>query len=273
MPSSAEVELYTVDAFTSEPFAGNPAAVCLLEDERSDKWLQAVAAEMNLSETAYLWRSAESQWRLRWFTPAQEVPLCGHATLASAHVLYETGRARKERVEFETRSGTLAATRVPGGAIELDFPAYRSEPAALPVAIAAALGATPVAARLVERAGREETWLVELAEEAEVRRLAPDFRALRTAGAPALIATARGDESGFDCVSRYFAPGAGVDEDPVTGAAHCALGPYWAERLGKKELRAWQASKRGGELGVRVAGDRVALVGRAVTVVRGTLLR
>lgn len=271
MPSPG-VELYTVDAFTSEPWAGNPAAVCLLEDERSDRWLQAVAAEMNLSETAYLWHTGEDAWRLRWFTPTREVPLCGHATLASAHVLLETGRARAGQIEFATRSGTLRAARVASDGIELDLPAYGSEPAALPAAVAAALGATPVAARLVERAGREETWLLELGREAEVRRLAPDFAALRAAGAPAVIATARGDESGFDCVSRYFAPGAGVDEDPVTGAAHCALGPYWAERLGKSALRAWQASKRGGELGVRVEGARVALTGRAVTVLRGTLL-
>jgi PhzF family phenazine biosynthesis protein len=271
--ASPEVEIHTVDAFTSEPFAGNPAAVCLLEDERSEAWLQAVAAEMNLSETAFLRRSGATAWRLRWFTPALEVPLCGHATLASAHVLFETGRARGEGVEFATRSGTLRARAAGGGAIELDLPAYRSEPAALPGAVLAALGAAPVAVRLVERAGRGETWLLELAGEADVRRLAPDFGALRAAGAPAVIATARGDESGFDCVSRYFAPDVGIDEDPVTGAAHCALGPYWAERLGRKALRAWQASKRGGELGVRVEGDRVALVGRAVTVLRGALLR
>jgi PhzF family phenazine biosynthesis protein len=272
MPRS-EAEIHTVDAFTSEPFAGNPAAVCLLEEERSEAWLQAVAAEMNLSETAYLWRAGDAAWRLRWFTPALEVPLCGHATLASAHVLFETGRAKGDRIEFETRSGVLRARAAGGSAIELDLPAYRSEPAPVPLAVVAALRATPLAVRLVERAGREETWLLELASEAEVRRLAPDFGALRAAGAPAVIATARGDESGFDCVSRYFAPGAGVDEDPVTGAAHCALGPYWAERLGKRELRAWQASRRGGELGVRVEGGRVALLGRAVTVLRGRLLR
>lgn len=271
MPSP-EVEIHTVDAFTSEPFAGNPAAVCLLEDERSEAWLQAVAAEMNLSETAFLWRGGDASWRLRWFTPALEVPLCGHATLASAHVLFETGRAKGERIEFATRSGTLRARAAGGGAIELDFPSYRSEPAPLPGAVVAALRTAPVAVRLVERAGRGETWLLELASEADVRRLAPDFAALRAAGA-AVIATARGGESGFDCVSRYFAPDVGIDEDPVTGAAHCALGPYWAERLGKTALRAWQASKRGGELGVRVEGDRVTLVGRAVTVLRGTLLR
>jgi len=269
-----EVELYVVDAFTREPFAGNPASVCLLEDERSDRWLQAVAAEMNHSETAFLVPAGEGAFRLRWFTPTVEVPFCGHATLASAHVLYESGRARPGAIRFATKSGTLVARSADGDEIELDVPAYRSAPAALPGAVAAALSATPVAVRLVERGGRpEETWLVELANEAAVRRLAPDFAVLRAAGAPAVIATAFGDESGFDCVSRYFAPGAGIDEDPVTGAAHCALGPYWSAKLGKPELRARQASKRGGELRVRVAGDRVVLAGRAVTVVRGALLR
>lgn len=271
--TSPAPEIHIVDAFTSEPFAGNPAAVCLLDEERSGAWLQAVAAEMNLSETAYLWRAGEAAWRLRWFTPAVEVPLCGHATLAAAHLLFETGRARAGTLDFATRSGTLRARPAGDGAIEIDLPALGSEPAPLPAAVAVALGAAPVATRLVERAGREETWLLELAAEADVRRLAPDFAALRAAGAPAVIATARGDESGFDCVSRYFAPGAGIDEDPVTGAAHCALGPYWAERLGKSSLRAWQASRRGGELGVRADGERVALTGRAVTVLRGALLR
>jgi PhzF family phenazine biosynthesis protein len=265
-----EVEIHTVDAFTSEPFAGNPAGVCLLEDTRSDHWLQAVAAEMNLSETAFLWREGAG-YRLRWFTPAVEVPLCGHATLASAHLLFETGRAAGDAISFETRSGTLRATRG-GGAIELDFPAFAFEPALLPAAVAAALGVTPVAASRVARLNGD-SYLVEVGSEREVRGARVDARALPGAGAPSVILTARSETPGIDFVSRYFAPGAGVDEDPVTGAAHCALAPYWAGRLGRTELTGYQASRRGGVVGVRVIGDRVALRGQAVTVMSGRLLR
>jgi predicted PhzF superfamily epimerase YddE/YHI9 len=264
------VEIHTIDAFTSEPFAGNPAAVCLLEDERSDAWLQAVAAEMNLSETAFLWRDGPA-WRLRWFTPAVEVPLCGHATLASAHLLFETGRAEGGAVRFRTKSGELSAARGESG-IELDFPALRSEPALLPVAVAAALGATPLAASRVARLNGDG-YLVEVGSEREVRGARPDPRALLAAGAPSVILTTRSETPGFDFVSRYFAPGAGVDEDPVTGAAHCALAPYWAAKLGRADLVGFQASKRGGVVGVSARGDRVALRGQAVTVLSGRLLK
>jgi PhzF family phenazine biosynthesis protein len=269
--TAREVEIHTVDAFTSEPFAGNPAAVCLLEDERSDRWLQAVAAEMNLSETAFLWRDGGAH-RLRWFTPAVEVPLCGHATLASAHVLFETARAAGDGLRFATKSGELRATREEGGAIELDFPAFSCEPTLLPAAVAVALGVTPLETSRVARLNGDSL-LVEAGSEQEVRGARPDPRALLAAGAPSVILTTRSETPGFDFVSRYFAPGAGVPEDPVTGAAHCALAPYWARKLGKKEMTGYQASARGGVVGVRVEGDRVALRGRAVTVISGRLLK
>jgi PhzF family phenazine biosynthesis protein len=267
--TAREVPIHIVDAFTSEPFAGNPAAVCLLEDARSDRWLQAVAAEMNLSETAFLWREGPG-YRLRWFTPAVEVPLCGHATLASAHLLFESGREGKE-LRFATQSGELRAVRQADG-IELDFPAFRFEPALLPAAVAVALGVTPLESSRVARLNGD-SFLVEVASEREVRGARPDARALLAAGAPSVILTTRSETPGFDFVSRYFAPGAGIDEDPVTGAAHCALGPYWAKKLGRTELVGFQASRRGGVVGVRVQDDRVGLRGQAVTVVSGRLLR
>ena len=268
--TAREVPIHVVDAFTSEPFAGNPAAVCLLEDARSDRWLQAVAEEMNLSETAFLWREGAG-YRLRWFTPAVEVPLCGHATLASAHLLFESGRADADELRFATQSGELRAVRRADG-IELDFPAFRFEPALLPAAVAVALGVTPLESSRVARLNGD-SFLVEVASEREVRGARPDARALLAAGAPSVILTTRSETPGFDFVSRYFAPGAGIDEDPVTGAAHCALAPYWAKKLGKTELTGFQASKRGGVVGVRVLGERVALRGQAVTVVSGRLLR
>jgi PhzF family phenazine biosynthesis protein len=268
--TAREVPIHVVDAFTSEPFAGNPAAVCVLEDTRSDRWLQAVAAEMNLSETAFLWREGPG-YRLRWFTPAVEVPLCGHATLASAHLLFESGAARGDELRFATKSGELRALRRDDG-IELDFPAFAFEPTLLPAAVAVALGVTPLETSRVARLNGD-SFLVETASEREVRGARPDARALLAAGAPSVILTTRSETPGFDFVSRYFAPGFGVDEDPVTGAAHCALAPYWAKKLGKAELTGFQASKRGGVVGVRALGDRVALRGQAVTVVSGRLLR
>lgn len=269
--TAREVEIHTIDAFTSEPFAGNPAAVCVLEDERSDRWLQAVAGEMNLSETAFLWREGPG-FRLRWFTPSVEVPLCGHATLASAHLLFESGRAGGDALRFATKSGELRASRQQDGTIELDFPAFRFEPALLPAAVAVALGVTPLAASRVARLNGD-SYLVEVGSEQEVRGARPDPRGLLAASAPSVILTTRSETPGFDFVSRYFAPGAGVDEDPVTGAAHCALAPYWSEKLGKREMTGYQASARGGVVGVRVEGERVALRGRAVTVVSGRLLK
>jgi predicted PhzF superfamily epimerase YddE/YHI9 len=263
--------LYQVDAFTAEPFAGNPAAVCLLaRGEPADPgWMQRVAAEMNLSETAFLRPGAEpGAWGLRWFTPAVEVELCGHATLAAAHVLWSEGLAAAgEELWFATLSGPLGARPGEDGVVWLDFPATPAEPVDPPDGLLDALGGGP--ARFVGR-GRFD-YLVELAGEADVRDLAPDVRRLAGLGSRGVIVTAAGGSAGYDFVSRYFAPAAGIDEDPVTGSAHCTLGPFWAERLGRVELTGFQASRRGGLVRVRPQGDRVLLGGQAVTVLRGRL--
>ena len=255
-----------VDAFTDRPFAGNPAAVCVLSAPRADAWMRDVAREMNLSETAFL-HPEDGGYRLRWLTPAVEVDLCGHATVASAHVLWEDGHlAAGKQARFYTRSGVLLADRR-GEWIELDFPATVAAAVETPPALVAALGVKAVA---VSR--NKFDYLVEVASEAEVRAAAPDFTALKKAGARGIIVTARASTAGFDFVSRFFAPGSGIDEDPVTGSAHCTLGPYWSERLGKTEFTAYQASARGGIVRVRVNGDRVILGGQAVTVMRAELL-
>jgi PhzF family phenazine biosynthesis protein len=273
--------LFQVDAFTDEPFAGNPAAVCLLEDGTGSLppgaqgpgpgWMQQVAAEMNLSETAFLVPGAgPGSHGLRWFTPTVEVELCGHATLASAHVLWTEGRVPAgQAIRFDTASGPLAARQGDDGTIWLDFPATPAAPADLPAGVVEALGAGPP-----RWAGRARfDYLVELEDEAAVRRLAPDTRGLDGLGDRGVIVTAAaGGADGYDFVSRYFAPAAGIDEDAVTGSAHCALGPFWAERLGRAELTGFQASARGGLVQVRPEGDRVQLGGRAVTVLRGQLV-
>lgn len=265
-----ETELLQIDAFAAEAFAGNPAAVCFLPEPRSDAWLQAVAAEMNLSETAFL-ESRPDGFGLRWFTPGVEVRLCGHATLAAAHALRETGRwDGREPVRFETLSGRLSA-RLDDDWIALDFPALAVAERPLPEPVRAALGVTRAAAHGVLGMHGEHDYLIELADEAAVRAAAPDSAALRASGAQSVIVSARG-EGDFDFVSRFFAPWAGIDEDPVTGSAHCALAPYWSERLGRARLVGFQASQRGGVVDVEVRGERVTLRGRAVTVVRGTLL-
>lgn len=250
-----------VDAFTDAPFTGNPAAVCLLAEPRDAAWMQAVAGEMNLSETAFLRRRPDGAFDLRWFTPTVEVDLCGHATLAAAHVLWEQGVcAGGGEARFHTRSGVLAARRRDGW-IALDFPAVPDRPAAPPPGLIEALGAEP---RYLGRSRFD--YLAELGSEAEVRGLRPDLHRLRAVDTRGVIVTARAAMSGFDFVSRFFAPAAGVDEDPVTGSAHCCLGPYWRTRLRKDEFTAWQASSRGGVVRVRVGGERVELLGRAVTV-------
>ena len=262
------LDLYQVDAFTDRPFAGNPAAVCLLPAPREEGWMQSVAREMNLSETAFLHPEGNGGWRLRWFTPAIEVELCGHATLASAHVLWETGRlAAGETARFHTLSGLLTAERN-GEWITLDFPARRVEEVAPPPGLAEALGIG--APRFVGKSRYD--YLLEIGSEAEVRALDPDHRRLAALPVRGSIVTARADNGPFDFVSRFFAPGSGVDEDPVTGSAHCTLGPHWAQRLGKEELLAFQASARGGVVKVRVEGERVKLGGQAVLVLRGELL-
>jgi PhzF family phenazine biosynthesis protein len=257
--------LYIVDAFTDRPFAGNPAAVCLLDAPRDEAWMQALGAEMNLSETAFLVPEGDG-YRLRWFTPAVEVALCGHATLAGAHVLYETGRLRPAApARFHTRSGLLIVKQSADG-LEMDFPSQPVEACPAPPGLLDALGAE---ARFVGRNGMD--YLVELASEPALRRLTPDFVRLSSVRARGVIVTAAGESSAFDFVSRFFAPQSGVAEDPVTGSAHCALAPYWAAKLGKQDLVGYQASKRGGVVRVGVRGDRVLLRGGAVTVLRGEL--
>ena len=256
-----------VDAFTREPFGGNPAAVCLLPHAAEAPWMQRVAREMNLSETAFLVRRDDGAFDLRWFTPKVEVDLCGHATLASAHVLWTDGQlATGATAVFHTRSGRLSAV-LRDGWIEMDFPAEPDGPVSPPAGLADALGAEPT------YVGRNRLdYLVEVDAEATVRGLAPDARGLGALEARGVIVTARAETDGFDFVSRFFAPRAGVDEDPVTGSAHCCLGPYWRRRLGRDAFTAWQASERGGLVKVAVRGERVTLSGQAVTVLRGELL-
>jgi PhzF family phenazine biosynthesis protein len=255
--------LFHVDAFTDRPFAGNPAAVCLLSGPRDERWMQAVATEMNLSETAFVYPE-DRDWRLRWFTPAVEVDLCGHATLASAHVLWEQGVVDVGRnIAFRTRSGVLTASRR-DDLIELDFPLKPAAESAALEGLAEALGAAVV------RAGRSQfDWLAEVESEEVLRRLKPDWAKLAVLPVRGVIVTSGPSANGNDFVSRFFAPAVGVPEDPVTGSAHCCLADWWGRRLGKTEMIGYQASARGGVVRVRVAGDRVSLGGRALTVVRG----
>lgn len=256
-----KLDLWQVDAFTRTPLAGNPAAVVPLNAWLPDALMQAIAVENNLSETAFLAREGGG-WRIRWFTPSMEVELCGHATLAAGHVLLEHIEPGLDSITFASRSGPLTVTRQ-GDRLALDFPAYPSRKIETPPLLVEALGATPV-----------ETWLgvkmMALFErEADVVALAPDFGKVARIEAFGVIATAPGERSDF--ASRYFVPQAGVDEDPVTGAAHCQLTPYWAKRLGKRQLHARQVSKRGGELWCEDRGDRVTLAGYAVDYLRGKI--
>ena len=258
--------IFIVDAFTERAFAGNPAAVCPLEGAADERWMQQVAAEMNLSETAFLWPEG-NEYRLRWFTPSVEVALCGHATLASAHVLWETERLVKGALaRFHTKSGLLTAKQVADG-IQLDFPAKELEGVSPPDGLLESLGAT---ARYVGK--NEFDYFVEVESEQVVRSLKPDYARLKKFPVRGVIVTARADDARFDFVSRFFAPAAGVDEDPVTGSAHCALAPYWAAKMNKPELVGYQASARGGVVRVRAVGKRVLMSGGACTVVRGELL-
>jgi PhzF family phenazine biosynthesis protein len=255
-----------VDAFTDRAFAGNPAAVCLLPSAADEVWMQQVAREMNLAETAFLVRRTDG-FDLRWFTPAMEVDLCGHATLASAHVLWEEGHLESSQAaRFHTRSGILSASRQ-GELIWLDFPATAPQPVSSLPDLERAIG---VSYRFLGRTTFD--YLVELESEAVVRSLDPDMALLARLGGRGVIVTARASNGSYDFVSRFFAPGAGIPEDPVTGSAHCGLGPYWAGKLGKKELVGYQASARGGTVQVRLEGDRAHLGGQAVTVLRGELL-
>ena len=262
--------MYHVDAFTNRPFAGNPAAVCFLTDQRPASWMQAVAAEMNLSETAFFRPTEEGSWQLRWFTPRVEVDLCGHATLATAHVIWATDMADQgETLKFHTRSGVLTARR-DGLDIVLDFPTKVAEAAPAPPGLIAALGQD---AR--HTASNRMDWLVELADESSVRALQPDLAHLAQVEARGVIVTARADAGQpYDFVSRFFAPAVGVPEDPVTGSAHCALAPFWSQRLGKNNLLGYQASERGGQVGMRLHADRpgrVELLGQAITTMQGVI--
>ena len=264
------VRIVHVDAFTNRPFAGNPAAVCVLAANPPEQWMRDVAREMNLSETAFL-VPQDGGYHLRWFTPAVEVDLCGHATIASAHVLWEDGQmALDAPARFHTRSGLLSAAKR-GHWIELDFPATSAEPAQAPAGLLEALSpGSALDARFVGRSKFD--YLVEVASEKVLRGLDPDHSSLRKIPVRGVVVTARSESAEFDFVSRFFAPGSGIDEDPVTGSSHCALGPHWARQLGKTKLMAYQASARGGVVRVSMEGDRVILGGQAVTVLRGEVI-
>lgn len=261
------IRIVTVDAFTNVPFAGNPAAVCVMEAPRPDDWLRNVARELNLSETAFL-VPYNGDFHLRWLTPAVEVDLCGHATVASAHVLWEDGHLPAgKQARFHTRSGVLTADRS-GEWIELDFPVKIATPAEPPPELLPALGvSSPLAV-----AKNVFDYLVEVESEEELRALKPDHSKLRKIPVRGVIVTARSSSPEFDFISRFFAPGSGIDEDPVTGSAHTALGPYWGAKLGRTEMTGYQASARGGVVRVRLKNDRIILGGQAVTVMQASLL-
>lgn len=256
-----QIPFFQVDAFTGEVFRGNPAGVCLLERWPGDDLLQAIAAENNLSETAFL-VGREASRELRWFTPAVEVDLCGHATLASGHVIFSHLEPRHARAEFATKSGTLSVEKR-DGLLWLDFPSRAPAPCATPAGLGEMLGARPSEVLCAR------DLMAVFEDEATVRGLQPDLAAVARLEHFALIATAPGRDADF--VSRFFAPRAGIPEDPVTGSAHCTLVPYWAQRLGRKELRALQLSRRGGELFCVDRGERVLIGGRAITYLRGTI--
>jgi PhzF family phenazine biosynthesis protein len=248
-----------IDAFTDAPFAGNPAGVCFLDHERPDPWMQSVAAEMNLSETAFLLPEGDG-YRLRWFTPAAEVRLCGHATLASAHALWETGRLPLNAIaRFYTLSGLLTAQHSAGW-IEMNFPSRPPQPVQVS-GLAEALGIKPLS-----QYKDIDDYMVVVATEAEVRTMTPDIAAIKELPVRGVIVTTHSTTEDYDFISRFFAPRVGVNEDPVTGSAHCCLTPYWAGQLNKNELTAYQASKRGGVIRVRLEGNRVVLAGQAVTI-------
>ncbi len=265
------VTLYQIDAFADEPFSGNPAAVCLLEREAADSWMGAVAAEMNLSETAFVVPQGDA-FGLRWYTPAIEVKLCGHATLAAAHALWEDRRVGAgETIRFRTASGVLPVRRR-GNLIEMDFPAIASVAAEPPGEALTALGVAPCRVERTEDTDRHQAnYLIELGTRDDVAAVRPDYRRLGKQGAAGFIVTAPSGNAGHDYVARFFAPAFGIDEDPVTGSAHSLLGPYWGARLGRTELTGYQASARGGVVHVRLDGGRAHLAGRAVTVATGRL--
>ncbi len=259
-------KIWIVDAFTSRAFSGNPAGVCVLAEAAEEIWMQSVAAEMKHAETAFVYRDS-GRYNLRWFTPKMEVPLCGHATLATSHVIWEAGISRPDvKLEFATKSGALFATRSGDGWIELDFPEIEEAPLEETGDVAGALGCRP---KGVYRYSIK--LLVELDSEATVRRLQPNFRAVAALNTKGVIVTAPAEAAKYDFVSRFFAPALGIDEDPGTGSAHCALAPYWQRKLGKNTMLAYQASVRGGEMRVTLKGGRVILSGQAITGLKGEL--
>ena len=257
------IPLYQIDAFADGPFTGNPAAVCPLESWLPDAVMQAIAAENNLSETAFFVPEGD-RWKLRWFTPTTEVDLCGHATLAAAYVIFRFVAPGRRQVQFHTLQAGVLTVRADGELLALDFPSRPALPCAAPPALAAALGTAP------EEVLAARDWLAVYRTEAEVLALAPDFAALKALERFAVIVTAPGS-GGVDFVSRFFAPAQGVDEDPATGSAHCTLIPYWADRLGKTRLQARQLSRRGASLSCALDGDRVSIAGRAVLYLTGTI--
>ena len=255
--------IYTVDAFAEAPFRGNPAGVCFLMGHQPDEWMQQLAQEMNLSETAFFMQK-EGAYALRWFTPATEVDLCGHATLATAHIIWESQLVGpEEEIFFETRSGILTAKRKDDW-IELNFPAKAPSPCDMPAGLAESLGIQPISSHR-----NEFDYLLECATADEVRNVKPDFKALSKVECRGVMVTAPSDLPDQDYICRFFAPAVGVDEDPVTGSAHCCLAPYWSGKLGKMKLRGYQASERGGIVETELLGDRVLLRGKAITVVQG----
>ncbi|MDZ4713271.1 MAG: PhzF family phenazine biosynthesis protein [bacterium] len=261
------LKIFTVDAFTDKLFSGNPAGVCLLEKDIDDKLMQNIAAEMNLSETAFV-KKIDEGFMLRWFTPKSEVELCGHATLSSAHILWQEGILKQdEEAVFKTvYKGILKAKKI-GNTITLDFPVNRPEAAESFSELETALGVKPVSLGVTEH-----HYIAEFNSEDEVKNISPDFKLLSGLDKYGTIVTSKSDHGKYDFVSRFFAPSKGIDEDPVTGSAHCVLTPYWSEKLGKKEMKAYQASERGGMLMVTLNGDRVLIAGEAVTVLKGELM-
>lgn len=284
------MKIYQVDAFTDRPFAGNPAAVCLLDAPLDERLMQQIAAETNLSDTAFVQIREDRTCALRWFTPLVEVELCGHATLATAHTLFEQKLfAPDEVIRFDTLSGELRVNRLADNSLEMDFPARSNQLTDIPDRVVQALGTKVVFCGLASKAapeaslhgmvaGSEEgvihpkSYLIEVADEKTLRGLQPDFALLQQEPAHGYAVTAPADGGKYDFVSRYFAPRVGVNEDPVTGSAHCLLAPYWAKKLNKTVLFAYQASARGGELSLSLRGDRVRIGGKAVTVMTGELL-
>jgi len=258
-----KIPLFYIDAFATEVFKGNPAAVCLLESWLPDETLQSIAAEHNLSETAFVVKEDKEVFQLKWFTPKTEVTLCGHATLAAAHVLFSIYNFGSKPIRFKTKSGVLPVTTTLDSKITLDFPAYRTEPYNAPSALADALG-TPFA-----EVHKSRSLLVVYNNEKEIQDLCPDFTKLSAIEQGRIIVTAPG--KGCDFVSRFFAPGVGINEDPVTGSSHCILTPYWSSRLGKTSFYAIQLSERTGELWCQLSGDRVLISGHAITYMQGTI--